>query len=351
MDPAFHEARQRFTKAKPSRTEYKLTKFQRHLRRNPYAKALATPVRKCPITTTALPRFFLQRFALNAHPETKKPWFVPHDLESKAPVKSPAAEARCPDAAQGGREAADAPSPEATQEATQESPKDAETGQNADGPTSRTRNSEKRGPSAYTLSSQRLLQELQREKSPYFKLYKKLLRMSDHGNTKLGSLITTATWRSDMDAVVLELLRRRVVEGLCHFSNMTEKAGRKYVVKCERWDDVKNLKHRGCLLYLGLPEGSSSGSTSGYVPPRLAAMDMGPLKFGSKLAVHNLPELLGEEHVSQLRRGSTLLRDGSLYLLGRRATVNLQMMLWKLQGYMAWDQRQQGTSSESDSRK
>ncbi|KAL2191662.1 hypothetical protein L209DRAFT_673870 [Thermothelomyces heterothallicus CBS 203.75] len=291
MDPAFHEARQRFAKAKPSRTEYKLTKFQRHLRRNPYAKALATPVRKCPITTTALPNFFLQRFALIAHPETKKPWFVPHDLETKAPK--------------------------------------------ADGPTPRTRNCEKRGPSAYTLSSQRLLQELQREKSPYFKLYKKLLRMSDHGNTRLGSLITTATWRSDMDAVVLELLRRRVVEGLCHFSNMTDKAGRKYVVKCERWDDVKNLKHRGCLLYLGLPDESSSGSTSGYVPPRLAAMDMGAVKFGSKLAVHNLPELLGEEHVSQLRRGSTLLRDGSLYLLGRRATVNLQMMLWKLQGYMA----------------
>jgi hypothetical protein len=36
MDPSFHEARQKSTKAKPRRTEYKPTKFQRHLARNPY---------------------------------------------------------------------------------------------------------------------------------------------------------------------------------------------------------------------------------------------------------------------------------------------------------------------------
>ncbi|KAL2162863.1 hypothetical protein VTH06DRAFT_6699 [Thermothelomyces fergusii] len=347
MDPAFHEARLRFTKAKPARTEYKLTKFQRHLRRNPYARALATPVRRCPITSVALPNFFLQRFSLIAHPETKAPWFVPQDLETRAPVKPPAAEAQRPDAIQGGREAADGPSPEATHE----SPEDGgETGQKADGPTPGTRNLQKQGPSAYTLSSQSLLQELQRNKSPYFALYRKLLRMSDHGITKLGSLISMATWRSDMDAVVLELLRRRVVEGLCHFSNMTETAGREYVVKCESWDDAKNLKHRGCLLYLGPPEGSSSGSTPGDVPPRLSVMDMGPVKFGAKLAVHSLPELLGEEHVSRLRRESALLRDGSLYLLARQATVNLQMMLWKLQGYMAWNRRQESTPNEDDSK-
>lgn len=36
MDPTFHEARSKFTKPKPVRTEHKPTKFQRHLRRNPY---------------------------------------------------------------------------------------------------------------------------------------------------------------------------------------------------------------------------------------------------------------------------------------------------------------------------
>lgn len=39
MDPAFHEARQRFTKPKPQRREHKLTKFQRQLARSPYGSA------------------------------------------------------------------------------------------------------------------------------------------------------------------------------------------------------------------------------------------------------------------------------------------------------------------------
>ncbi|KAK4249824.1 hypothetical protein C7999DRAFT_12386 [Corynascus novoguineensis] len=303
----------------------------------PSAKALASPVRKCPITGAALPNFFLQRFALVAHPETKKPWFLPRDLETKAPVNHQTVEAQA-------QEGASHPGHESTEasplETAQQTPKYTGTGQIE--PTPGTRSIQKPGPSAYTLSSQRLLQELQHEKSPYSKLYKKLLRMSDHGNTKLGSLITTATWRHDMDIVVLELLRRRVVEGLCHFSKISEKADRrKYILKCESWDEVKDLKHRGCLLYLGTPNMMSSEPTSGYVPPRLATMDLGPVRYGSKLAVHNLCELLGEEHVAHLRQESELPREGSLYLLGRQATVNLQMILWKLQGYMVWKQGQQ----------
>ncbi len=36
MDPAFHQARRRFTEPKPRITEHKPTKFQRKLARNPY---------------------------------------------------------------------------------------------------------------------------------------------------------------------------------------------------------------------------------------------------------------------------------------------------------------------------
>jgi hypothetical protein len=44
MDPAFHEARQKFTKPKPQRQEHKLTKFQRQLARSPYGNAPHPPV-------------------------------------------------------------------------------------------------------------------------------------------------------------------------------------------------------------------------------------------------------------------------------------------------------------------
>jgi hypothetical protein len=67
-------------------------------------------------------------------------------------------------------------------------------------------------------------------------------------------------------------------------------------------------------------------------------MDFDGTKFGTKLVVHNMPILLGEEHLNRLRQESELLRDGSLYMLGRQATLDLQRLLWKLQGYMSWEE-------------
>ncbi|GAB1314832.1 hypothetical protein MFIFM68171_05042 [Madurella fahalii] len=293
MDPSFHEARERFTKPKPAHSPFKSTKFQRQLARNPYARALATPPRRCPISCSTLPNYFFERFALVAHPDTHQPWFVPQDLESKAP---------------------------GTPSATAEPPQGIKT-----------------GPSAYVLSRQLLFQELQRGDSPYHDAYKRLFRMSDHGQSRLSSVLNRTSWRSDMDAVLLELMRRRVVESLLHFATTSEKENRKkYLVKCETWDSVKELKHRGCLLFLGRQEGAPPDSEPESPPPRLSMMTIEGVKFGGKLAVHNLMVLLGEAHTARLKRESQLLSDGSLFLLGRQATVKLQMLLWKLQGYMAW---------------
>lgn len=384
MDPAFHQARQRFTQPKPRKTEHSLVKWQRHLSRNPYgnssgvlelidifsnpslAQALATSVRKCPITGVALPSFFLQRFNLIAHPETQTPWFVPHGLETKVPAASmmheskateatqpmpdPAtpttAEPEASEAAHPGSEPAESPS----LETERDPPAPVEEDLKEDKATAQAEDLEKIGPAAYTLSRQQLLQELQRDKSPYFRGQKRLLRMSQYGQSKSGSsLLNDANWRRDMDTVLLEIMRRRVVEGLCHFARLVEGLERHYLIKCKHWDDVKELNHRGCLLYLGSPDNSTSlESASEYVPPRLSTMDMGPVKFGAKLTVHNLRELLGEKHLGRLRQQSELLQDGSLYLLGRQATVSLQMLLWKLQGYMAWEKQQGTTNPDGD---
>ena len=233
----------------------------------------------------------MQKLTLRSHPETGAPWFFPGGLDSK--VSNTATDA--------GDEASGA--------AKDKQPKS--------------------GPSGYILSRQRLLQDLQRPNSVYFKSYKNLLRMSDHGHTNLGSVLNNTTWRSDMDLAVLEMMRRRAAEGLAYFAKMVETESRDYIVKCERWDDVKPLKHKGCLLYLGSPEGTSPVPGLDPVPPRLSTMDA-----GHQLVVHNLRDLLGEEHVSRLRQGSELFREGSLFLLVKLATVNLQLLLWKLQGYM-----------------
>jgi hypothetical protein len=267
----------------------------------------------------------LERFNLVSHPETGKPWFVPENPIKKASNLATATEDDIPEEGRAG------PEPDWAAEdslaAGQQSAAKAQKGV-------------KMGPSAYVLSRQTLLQELQNPQSPHFRGERRLLRMSDHGQSKLTAALNAANWRSDMDAVLLEVLRRRAVEGLQHFANMVEDQGRKYIVRCESWSGVKELKHRGCLLYLGPPEGASPESEPERVPPRLSTMNLGPCRYGATIAVHNLRELLGEEHVSRLKQGSTVLSDGSLFLLGRQATVNLQMLLWKLQGYMAWSEPQ-----------
>jgi hypothetical protein len=55
------------------------------------------------------------------------------------------------------------------------------------------------------------------------------------------------------------------------------------------------------------------------------------------LVVHDLRKLLGEEGVEQLRGASGLFKEGGLFLLGRRRTLDLQLLLWKLQGFLAFE--------------
>lgn len=190
------------------------------------------------------------------------------------------------------------------------------------------------GPASYILSRQRLLHDLQQPNSVYFRGHKKLFRMSDHGPKQLGAVLNQAVWRSDMDVVLLDMMRKRAVEGLCRTAQAVETQGREYITKCELWTDAKHLKHKGCLLYLGPPEGTSPGSFPEIIPPILSTVYLGPSRYMQTIPVHNLRELLGEEHLSHLRRKTQLFRDGSLFMLGREATVNLQLVLWKLQGYM-----------------
>jgi hypothetical protein len=378
MDPSFHQARGRFTKPKAPPSQYKPTKWQRHLARNPYgnlfgmslqrelfsnylpAKALATPVRRCTISGVDLPSFFLQRFALVSHPETGKPWFVPCDLETKVPTTSAVtgekiseeAETELDPAEDQPLETAEELSPNDTQDtASPENPPQQLQVAPAPRPALRQPGTPTRkGPSAYVLSRQRLLRELQLPNSLYFGQHRRLLRQSDRGQGVLTAVLNSATWTADMDAVLLELMRRRALEGLLHVARLVRDQGRAYLAPCARWDDAKELSYRGCLLFLGTPSAAGVGGSgeSEYVPPKLSTMDVGPVKFGRMLAVHNLPVLLGEEHVARLRRESELLGNGSLFMLAGLATVKLQMLLWKLQGYVPWEELPEIPSSEEE---
>ncbi|KAB8297366.1 hypothetical protein EYC80_002711 [Monilinia laxa] len=67
MDPVFLEARNKHSAPKPPPSKER-TAFQEQLAKNPYALALATPVRQCSATQLSLPSFFLQDFTVMRAP-------------------------------------------------------------------------------------------------------------------------------------------------------------------------------------------------------------------------------------------------------------------------------------------
>ncbi|KAK4203079.1 hypothetical protein QBC40DRAFT_167800 [Triangularia verruculosa] len=297
MDPSFHEARDRFTKAKPRHALHKKDKFRRQIERNPYARMLAESVRTCDVTGTALPKSFLQCFKLAQHPTTETTWWMPQGLESKVPKEG-----------EGARPVDELP-----------------------------------GPSAYTLNSRIFIQEFAQKKSFYSSANSKLLRATDSGTGRLTSSLQQARWREDMDSYLLETMRKRVYEGLSHVAHMSQFGGedgrpRKYVTKVNSWDEINELKHRQCVLFFGPPEGAPVNPTMASIPSAISTMAIKNSKFGAKLAVHDMRVVLGKEYLARLRQESELLREGSLYVLRGVATMKLSTMIWKLQDYIAgWE--------------
>ncbi|OCL01939.1 hypothetical protein AOQ84DRAFT_305745 [Glonium stellatum] len=84
IDPIVISERNRWTEKKPQPKQDELTPFQQKLYQNPYAHALTTPVRLCPVTHTRLPSAFLLSLHIKLHPETSDPWLVPVTLTPNA---------------------------------------------------------------------------------------------------------------------------------------------------------------------------------------------------------------------------------------------------------------------------
>lgn len=98
LDEQFYLARENYRCPK-SGLNLSLTPLQRAARKNVFAQALATPVRKCRLTGVMLPRFFLLDFTPIASPLTGHPWYMPRSLTSKSPAnaKYNPREETCPD--------------------------------------------------------------------------------------------------------------------------------------------------------------------------------------------------------------------------------------------------------------
>ncbi|APA10709.1 hypothetical protein sscle_06g054790 [Sclerotinia sclerotiorum 1980 UF-70] len=294
MDPLFHEARNRHSAPKPQPSKEERTPFQEQLAKNPYALALATPVRQCSATQISLPSFFLQDFTLMSHPTTSDPWHVPRSLSShSSSLKSSSSE-----------------------ESSVYNPS--------------------LGSTTYVAMRQPLFQSFFKKGSGYTGIYKKFGIVNARSVAR-KHVTLQALWRSDMDTFLLELMRRRTVELLEYLCSRDNR----YIHKCETWERVEYSEQVGCVLWMGQKVVSGEGQQAEEqeyeqeTPPgEFETKRIGP--GGRKVVpVFNLRTMMGKDWIQKMREGNRIFENQILVVKHKNATKEVQMRLWKLQGYLA----------------
>jgi hypothetical protein len=331
MDPDAIDAKEKWV-ARKSRPSKKPEDYQQMLAKNPYARALATPLRRCQLTNNALPSFFLQSFNLMAHPETGIPWYAPRSL-ALAKKGEPQLWEEQPDLELERKED--------MEQSSQPNKTPAEF-------------TSALGYTVYILSSQHILRAMQDPKGYGMKQRKKMENMAQRRGIVIpqntppfrfipdryrqskstAKFLSAAEWREDMHQFILRLMRRRIVENLVALTNLK----RGYVVGCSGWEDALAKPQIGAFLWTGGAGEMEEGMDS---PPEFATLDVTiGRKEGcktKKIPVHNLRRLLGKDKLAELRETlpSGIFERDVVVLKHKQQAVDVEMQLWRLQGFLA----------------
>jgi hypothetical protein len=138
--------------------------------------------------------------------------------------------------------------------------------------------------------------------------------------------VRNPVWREDMGDFLLQMMRSQATKAL---ADRAQEANYISIEPCQAWADIKYIKRRGCVLWL--PKDKETAAT------QYATYDIEGVKYGAKMAVHNLFWLLGEDCVAELREASEMFRDNELLVLKMmhgKSMARLHMLLWRLQGYL-----------------
>ncbi|KAF4589173.1 Esterase-like protein [Ophiocordyceps camponoti-floridani] len=371
LDPLWIQRRRRQRKERPQRWG---GRFSKMLNRNPYAWALATPLRRCTNTNVTLPRYFLQEFELVRHPTSSVPWWAPGPLsfddlrerpttsrsidEPKRTQSDPdlsplwrvdgsvSTEKTVPSSANDNQDAttfrtqqrpegvfsssADAHLAAGSQESTEKSLED-------DPQPSERRH---RGPLTVYMSSRKSLVDLIGKKS-------KNAALLARGRTGLAAYSISQqgrspVWRSDMGDVLLAMLRRRAVDALIDRGRdcLNRYVIHQSIFHCASWDDVRRVERRGCVLWL--PQNKQAAQ-------QYATLDIEDVHYDTKMAVHNLYWLLGHDEVRRLQHESEVFRKGKIFVLTVHSSMSmmkLHLLLWRLQGYLDQESADSGEEAE-----
>ncbi|KAG5929987.1 hypothetical protein E4U42_003641 [Claviceps africana] len=262
-------------------------RFRRKLANNPYAQALATPIRRCPRTATMIPRYFLQDFELVKHPSTDALWWAPGPLSFQ------------------GLQTKSTSSTSSASASTDVPPRN-------------------RSPiTGYIMSRKAIVDRLVASN----KKHAAALTAMRTGMA-LGPEVFSAVWREDMGNLLLKMMRCHATDALITLSVQREQEAHQNIQPC-KWEEVGDVRLRGCVLWL-------RGEDEAAV--QMATLKVEGAKYGQTIAVHDLKWLLGESEAQRLRSESQMFQDHNVLVLRQEKNkymMGLHLLLWRLQGYLA----------------
>ncbi|TWU77632.1 hypothetical protein ED733_008021 [Metarhizium rileyi] len=284
FDPDWIQARRRQRKPNPSKPT---GRFRKKLANNPYAQALATPLRRCPNTEAILPRYFLQDFEVVKHPQDDSLWWAPGPLafENLTDKNKPSGDQiQIADAATAEQQPQKSGNDDGTPAATS---------------SIRLR----RSPiTSYVLSRKSVVDMIG---GPNRRYAASLL--AARTGMAMAPITKSPVWRRDMSDIFLQMIRQQAVDALCARSGTEGLERNKLIQPCKGWEHVKDVELRGCVLFCGL---GKEGPSIQY-----ATLDIDGAKYGSKLPVYNLRWLLGESEFVRLRDKSKLFQENEILVL------------------------------------
>jgi hypothetical protein len=158
-------------------------------------------------------------------------------------------------------------------------------------------------------------------------------RMSARSGTAALRTNGQKVFRPDMGDVLLKMLRRLAVDTLITRTDREGKQPDRFIAPVKSWEEAKKHVGRGSILYIPNEDMQDANS--------YATLDVEGVSYGSKVAVHDLRYLLGEEELERLRSESGAFNDHDILILTDHRSLSmrsLHMLLWRLQGYLALPQ-------------
>lgn len=271
----------------------------------------------------------LQSFGLVRHPETDQVWWIPEGMDT--PHKLAKGES-------DETEEADNPSSAATKG---ESGDEATAVPSSDSTGAAEKQTKYRYPGR-VLARQDFIGNLGTAGEKNYGAYKRLA-----SNPGVPSQAKTAHWRPDMNDVIVDQRRRHIVDDLIYLSTLCEEHGRKYIIKVTDAKYAATYVHRAAFLWLGedkVRDSEDGDQESAGEAGKAEKKNVDPQQYATlditgdpttTRPVYNLPKLLGPANVARLRSESSVLKEGSLFLLRSQRSGPVNMKLWSLQGYMA----------------